>query len=81
MQLQHENLTMEVDEIFTSKSALEPFGSSFIPIIDISAWLDPTSSAQAKSDVVHQIGIALKEVGFIIIIGHGIQPVMIEQAW
>lgn len=74
MQLKSEDLIMEVDEIYTAKSVLKPSESSIIPIIDISAWLDPTSTPQAKGDVVDQIGIALREVGFIIIIGHGIHP-------
>jgi isopenicillin N synthase-like dioxygenase len=43
-----------------------------IPNIDISAFLDPSSTSSAKSQVVEQVRSACSQYGFLQIIGHGI---------
>ncbi len=79
MQHNVEDLVMEVEELYTTaKPASMPSKDSFVPIIDIQALCDPGSSPEAKHRVIDEIGIALREVGFIIIIGHGIHPFIID---
>ena len=45
-----------------------------IPIIDFSAFLDSTSSDDAKLEVAKNLDQACREVGFFYLSGHGIDP-------
>ena len=43
-----------------------------IPTINISPYLDPTSTAQEKTRVVEQVKAAAEQYGFLQITGHGV---------
>lgn len=47
-----------------------------IPVIDFSAFLDPTSSKDAKFEVAKNLDQACREVGFFYLSGHGIDSSM-----
>lgn len=47
----------------------------------MSALIDPTSSHESQQVVAETIGRACKEVGFLIITGHGIDQATISSAW
>jgi isopenicillin N synthase-like dioxygenase len=49
-----------------------------IPIINVSAFLDPSSSPAARSKVVDQVKVACSHYGFLQIIGHGI-PIELQR--
>jgi isopenicillin N synthase-like dioxygenase len=44
----------------------------FVPVIDISPYF--TGKPEAKQEVADQIGVACREIGFYIIVGHGVPP-------
>lgn len=46
--------------------------SQEIPTIDISAYLDPSSSSEAKAKVIEQVKEACSDYGFLQISGHGV---------
>lgn len=50
---------------------------SFIPVIDVSPYFAGTQ--EAKQRVAEQIGRACREVGFYVIVGHGVDPKLIEE--
>lgn len=58
-----------------TKSA--PSTHSFVPIIDIAPYLAGTP--EGKRRVAAQIGRACREIGFYVIVGHGLDPAMIDQ--
>ena len=50
---------------------------SFVPVIDIAPYLAGT--LEGKRRVVEQIGRACREVGFYVIVGHGVDPALITE--
>ena len=50
---------------------------SFIPVIDMAPYLAGTP--EGKRQVATQLDRACREVGFYIIVGHGVDPSLIEQ--
>lgn len=53
---------------------------SLVPIIDISA-LNPGGEPGARMEVAQRIGRACEEIGFFIVVNHGIQKDVIDAAW
>lgn len=51
--------------------------NSFVPVIDVSPYFAGTQ--QAKQRVAEQIGRACREVGFYVIVGHGVDPKLIGE--
>jgi isopenicillin N synthase-like dioxygenase len=51
--------------------------NSFVPVIDIAPYLAGTPAD--KSRVTAELDRACREVGFYIIVGHGMEPRLIEQ--
>ena len=51
-----------------------PVEENTIPTIDISSFLDPNSSEEAKDNVVEQVRSACHTYGFFQLKGHGITP-------
>lgn len=51
-----------------------------VPIIDISALVDGKNK-QAVEDTANLIGKACEEIGFFIIVGHKVDPLIIKNAW
>lgn len=47
-----------------------------IPIIDFSAFLDVSSSSDAKLETAKKLDQACREVGFFYLSGHGIDPAL-----
>jgi isopenicillin N synthase-like dioxygenase len=52
-----------------------------IPIIDVSVLRDPKSSLESRKKVARQIGDACENVGFIIIVNHGVNPTALNNIW
>ncbi len=52
-------------------------GDEFVPVIDIAPYF--AGGPEAKRRVADQIGKACREVGFYIIVGHGISPALIDR--
>ena len=50
---------------------------SFVPVIDIASYFSGTP--EGKHRVAQQIGRACREVGFYVIVGHGVDPKLVEQ--
>jgi len=50
---------------------------SFVPVIDIAPYLAGTP--QGKRRVTEQLGRACREVGFYVIVGHGVDPGLVDQ--
>lgn len=50
---------------------------SFVPVIDIAPYLAGTP--EGKRSVAEQIGRACREIGFYVIVGHGVDPGLVEQ--
>jgi isopenicillin N synthase-like dioxygenase/predicted PurR-regulated permease PerM len=48
--------------------------SDALPVVNISPFLDPTSSASALDDTAAAIDRACREIGFFVVTGHGIEP-------
>lgn len=55
--------------------------STIVPIINIAPFIDPNSSKEEKIQVVQEIKRACSEIGFLLIIGHGIELDIINNAW
>ncbi|KAA8652921.1 hypothetical protein EYZ11_006389 [Aspergillus tanneri] len=53
-------------------------GDETIPTVDISAWLSPESSQQARDRVVEEVSHACSKYGFFNLVGHGV-PVEARQ--
>eukprot|EP00301_Raphidiophrys_heterophryoidea_P022706 c6805_g1_i1.p1 GENE.c6805_g1_i1~~c6805_g1_i1.p1 ORF type:complete len:468 (+),score=119.15 c6805_g1_i1:107-1405(+) len=51
----------------------------FIPIIDLAAFLDPHSTPEARREVANEIGVACEQVGFFLIVNHGIKLGLINE--
>jgi len=51
--------------------------NSFVPVIDIAPYLSGTP--EGKRRVAKQLDRACREVGFYVIVGHGVDPALIEQ--
>src|SRR3954465_5513450 len=55
-----------------------PERSSFtVPVVDITAYADPSASAADRREVAERLDDAARTVGFLQIVGHGISP----EAW
>ena len=50
---------------------------SFVPVIDIAPYFSGTP--EGKHRAAQQIGRACREVGFYVIVGHGVDPNLVEQ--
>ena len=50
---------------------------SYVPVIDIAPYF--TGSTATKQKVAEEIGRACREIGFYIIVGHGIDPALIDK--
>ena len=61
-----------MDEV---KSAIAP-SDSFVPVIDVSPYFAGTT--EGKRRVAEQIDQACREVGFSVIVGHGVDPQLID---
>lgn len=57
-----------------------PDGPLAIPTVDISAFLDPNSSAKARQEVVDSVSSACHVYGFFNLVGHGIPKEALEEA-
>jgi isopenicillin N synthase-like dioxygenase len=51
--------------------------NSFVPVIDIAPYLAGTP--EGKRRVAEELGRACREVGFYVIVGHGVDPGLVEQ--
>jgi isopenicillin N synthase-like dioxygenase len=49
---------------------------NFVPVIDIAPYF--AGSPEAKQRVAEQVGRACREVGFYVIVGHGVDPRLVE---
>ena len=54
--------------------------SSRIPIIDVSPWTTQSSSDEQRSQVVNEMAAACRAIGFFGIVGHGVDPAIVETA-
>ncbi|HEY7247869.1 MAG TPA: 2-oxoglutarate and iron-dependent oxygenase domain-containing protein [Xanthobacteraceae bacterium] len=54
---------------------VEPDG--FVPVIDIASYF--SGRTEAKHRVAEQVGRACRDVGFYVIVGHGVDPKLVEQ--
>ncbi|WP_253902889.1 2-oxoglutarate and iron-dependent oxygenase domain-containing protein, partial [Corallococcus exiguus] len=43
-----------------------------VPLIDVRALVDPTSSPQARREVAARMGAACRNTGFFYVVGHGV---------
>ena len=50
---------------------------SFVPVIDIAPYLAGTP--EGKRRVAAQLGRACREIGFYVIVGHGVDPALVDQ--
>ena len=57
--------------------AITANANSFVPVIDIAPYLAGTP--EGKRRVAEQLGRACREVGFYVIVGHGVDPGLVEQ--
>jgi isopenicillin N synthase-like dioxygenase len=57
--------------------AVTASSNSFVPVIDIAPYLAGTP--EGKRRVAAELDRACREVGFYIIVGHGVEPRLIEQ--
>ena len=57
--------------------AVTATSNSFVPVIDIAPYLGGTP--EGKRRVAAELDRACREVGFYIIVGHGVDPRLIEQ--
>lgn len=55
--------------------------SMFVPVIDINAFLDETSSQEARDAVAEQVGRACRDIGFLVITNHGVADTTIKGAF
>jgi isopenicillin N synthase-like dioxygenase len=53
------------------------FSDDFVPVIDISPYFG--GDEKAKQEVADEIGRACREIGFYIIVGHGVSPQLVER--
>ena len=51
--------------------------NSFVPVIDIAPYLAGTP--EGKRRVAEQLGRACREIGFYVIVGHGVDPGLVDQ--
>jgi isopenicillin N synthase-like dioxygenase len=51
--------------------------NGFIPVIDIAPYLAGTP--EGKRSVAEQLGRACREIGFYVIVGHGVDPELVDQ--
>eukprot|EP00349_Pseudokeronopsis_sp_Brazil_P002062 CAMPEP_0202960056 /NCGR_PEP_ID=MMETSP1396-20130829/4226_1 /ASSEMBLY_ACC=CAM_ASM_000872 /TAXON_ID= /ORGANISM="Pseudokeronopsis sp., Strain Brazil" /LENGTH=339 /DNA_ID=CAMNT_0049679023 /DNA_START=59 /DNA_END=1078 /DNA_ORIENTATION=+ len=52
-----------------------------VPIIDVSNLVKESASLEEKLEVAHQIGRACADVGFFVIVGHGVPTETIDNIW
>ena len=50
---------------------------NFVPVIDIAPYFAGTPDGKRR--VADQIGRACRDVGFYVIVGHGVDPTLIDQ--
>lgn len=50
--------------------------SSAVPVIDLAPWFDGTTEGREK--VAHEVDVALREIGFLLIVNHGVDPSLRE---
>jgi len=53
------------------------FAGGYVPVIDIGPYF--TGDANAKQKVADEIGAACRDIGFYIIVGHGISPRLVDR--
>lgn len=58
-------------------NAITDNGNSFVPVIDIAPYLAGTP--EGKRRVAEQLGRACREIGFYVIVGHGVDPGLVDQ--
>lgn len=51
-----------------------------IPTVNISAWLDPSSTEEERQNVVEEMRHACTTYGFLSLVGHGVSPEEQKQA-
>jgi isopenicillin N synthase-like dioxygenase len=60
-------------EMYTKTADLD----SFVPVIDIAPFF--AGSAEGKRRVADEIGCACREIGFYVIVGHGVDPELVDK--
>jgi isopenicillin N synthase-like dioxygenase len=60
----------------STRASLE-FGGGYVPVIDIAPYF--TGDAQTKQKVADEIGAACRDIGFYIIVGHGVSPQLVKR--
>ena len=58
-------------------NAITDNANSFVPVIDIAPYLAGTP--EGKRRVAEQLGRACREIGFYVIVGHGVDPGLVDQ--
>jgi isopenicillin N synthase-like dioxygenase len=54
---------------------------SIVPVIDVSALVDPTATQEAKMKCAQALGKACEEIGFIIVTGHHVSNEVVDNMW
>ena len=54
------------------------FAGGYVPVIDIGPYF--TGDETAKQKLADEIGAACREIGFYIIVGHGVSPKLVGTA-
>jgi len=67
------NVCLGIDDIIVSSEQVK------VPVIDISSFLN--GDKESRLNVAKQIGKACVDVGFFVIIGHGVDDIIIQKAW
>src|ERR1700749_2266387 len=68
---------LEAHGVRGREDAMTQNNDGFVPVIDIAPYLAGT--AEGKRRVAAQLDRACREVGFYVIVGHGVDPVLVEQ--
>jgi isopenicillin N synthase-like dioxygenase len=53
------------------------YDGAYVPVIDIAPYF--TGEAHTKQKVADAIGAACREIGFYIIVGHGVAPALVDR--
>lgn len=52
-----------------------------LPIVDLSSWFKPESTAEQRRDAAKELADACKSVGFVYIVNHGVSPELLQEAF